>query len=295
MLNPITFSIPNEKIIKYLPNKTKLLAHIIPGVIETYIYDNEKDYYKDYQESYFAITKKKAGWDCLRHYEILANGCIPYFIDIDKCPQNTMSLLPKKLLLEGNKLYESLKNKTIDEMTILEKNRCNKLIIKLLNYTKKHLSTDKIAKYILDKTNNIDVKKILFLSGCIKPDYLRCLTLHGFKKLLGNNCHDYPKIPHIYNSETIDYKNLYGKGITYTNLLEQGFHNESLNYSIQEDIMNHKYDLIIYGSYHRGMPFYNFICNFYDKKDIILLDGEDNYSINHLQFIEHPIFIRELP
>ena len=41
---------------------------------------NESDYYKDYQRSYFAITCKKGGWDCLRHYEILANAVSPTFL-----------------------------------------------------------------------------------------------------------------------------------------------------------------------------------------------------------------------
>jgi hypothetical protein len=42
LLHPITFSIPNEKIIKYEPNnKTKVLSNLIPGNLSTYIYNNE--------------------------------------------------------------------------------------------------------------------------------------------------------------------------------------------------------------------------------------------------------------
>ena len=87
MLYPITFSIPEEKVINYIPQKTKILSDLIPGKIETYIYDNENDYYSEYRKSYFAISTKKSGWDCLRHYEILANGCIPYFYNIKECPK----------------------------------------------------------------------------------------------------------------------------------------------------------------------------------------------------------------
>ena len=105
MLFPITFSIPYEKIVKGIPVKTKIISNLIPGKLETYIYNTEEEYYNEYKTSYFATTCKKAGWDCMRHYEILANGCIPYFIDIEKCPENTMALLPKQLLLNGNKLY----------------------------------------------------------------------------------------------------------------------------------------------------------------------------------------------
>ena len=95
LLHPITFSIPIEKIIINIPNKLKLVSDLIPGKIETYIYNTEEDYYKEYQKSYFALTFKKGGWDCLRHYEIIANGCIPYFSEIEKCPNNTLHLFPK--------------------------------------------------------------------------------------------------------------------------------------------------------------------------------------------------------
>jgi hypothetical protein len=43
MLNPITFSTPNEKIINYIPIKTKILSSLIPGKLRTYIYNNEED------------------------------------------------------------------------------------------------------------------------------------------------------------------------------------------------------------------------------------------------------------
>ncbi len=79
LINPISFSIPAEKIVQDVPVKTKMYATVIPGVASTYKFHTEELYYKDYQTSCFAITKKKAGWDCLRHYEILANGCIPLF------------------------------------------------------------------------------------------------------------------------------------------------------------------------------------------------------------------------
>ena len=36
----------------------------------------------------------------MRHYEILANGCLPYFINIDKCPGPTMASFPKQLCLD---------------------------------------------------------------------------------------------------------------------------------------------------------------------------------------------------
>ena len=296
MLHPITFSIPKEKICKNYNVKTKILSNLIPGNTSTYIYNNEEEYYNEYKTSYFAITTKKAGWDCMRHYEILANGCIPYFLNIENCPKNTMYLLPKKLLIQSNTLYETnFKNKNINELTQEEIDKYNILQKQLLEYTKNYLITEKMAEYILKNINYKNVSKILFLSGDTSPDYLRCVTLHGFKILFVNNCHDYPKIPHIYKSD-INYKKLYGKGFTYTNLLEQNLHNDNLDDSIVEDIKNKYYDIIIYGSYHRGMPYYDLISELYNTDQIILLCGEDIHCCNHNYFLEkgHCVFVREL-
>lgn len=294
MLFPISFSIPYEKICSIIPKKTKIMSNLIPGDNSTYIYNNEKDYYNEYQQSYFAITKKKAGWDCLRHYEIMANACIPYFIDIEKCPVNTMSLCPKNLFLKGNLLYEKLKHK--DELTKEDINEYNILQTELIEYTKNHLTTLKMAEYILEKTNFQNVSKILFLSGNIKTDYLRCLTLHGFKTLLEKNCHDFPKIPHIYKSDTLKIDGLYGKGMTYTNLVDPTFHDNDLDQTIENDIKNKYYDIVIYGSYHRGMPYYDLVSEVYKPNEIILLCGEDLHFCDYKKYLEkgHYVFVREL-
>lgn len=102
LANPISFSIPESQLINSLPEKSKLIATVIPGKKETYIFPKEKDYNLDYQKSYYGITHKKSGWDCMRHYEILANRCIPYFADIEDCPKNTLTHLPKDLLKKVN-------------------------------------------------------------------------------------------------------------------------------------------------------------------------------------------------
>ena len=94
-IRPISFSIPEGKIIKALPQKTKLfpkhivdeeVANHIEGSSTKYAFDNEKAYYADLQASKFGITTKRAGWDCMRHYEIAANGAVICFKDLDKKP-----------------------------------------------------------------------------------------------------------------------------------------------------------------------------------------------------------------
>lgn len=290
---PITFSIPEGKIVEKISEKTKIISTLIPGNNSTYIFNNETDYYNEYKNSIFALTTKKGGWDCLRHYEILANGCIPYFPYIETCPENILYFFPKELIIKGNDLYLKLKYKEINNLTKEDKEQCYNLANELLNYTKKHLTTKNMAKNVLTKIDNKNISKILFLSADTSPDYLRCLTLHGVKELYGINCHDFPKIPHLYKTDYLNYKNLYGKGITYTNLLDENLHDNNLDFTIENDIIKKEYDIIIYGSFHRGMPFYDLIKQHYTSDKIILLCGEDDHFCDCSRYL-HKIFIREL-
>ena len=290
MLFPITFSIAKEKIVDKIPEKNKILSDLIPGDTSTYIYDNEKDYYDEYKQSYFAITKKKAGWDCLRHYEILANGCIPLFEDMEKCPKNTLALFPKELVLQGKELYDTHFKTGITSEGVL---KYNELCEKLLEYTRNHLTTVKMAEYVLDKVNKLDASKILFLSGDLNPDYLRCLTLHGFKEKFGTACHDYPFVPHIYKCDENTLKTLYGKGMTYANLLDQELHDFAHDNIVLHNIKNNYYDLIIYGSVHRGLPFIGEVLTQYSIPNIVFMCGEDIHYCNAYDR-NFNFFIREI-
>lgn len=292
-LHPITFSIPECKIIDTIQLKTKFVSNLIPGNMSTYIYKTEEEYYDEYKKSCFAITKLKGGWDCLRHYEILACGTIPYFENLQNCPPNTLFLFPKFLVLEGNALFNKIMhNQNFNDE---DKSKYYEILHKLLDYTKNNLTTTALAKYVLNVSNFSNVSKILYLSGDVGPDYLRCLTLHGFKTTFGKNCHDYPKIQHIYKDHNINVSNN-GKGYTYTNLLSNDLHDNDFDLSVEQDIINQHYDIIIYGSYHRGMPYYDLVQSYYPSDKILLLCGEDLHNCNYSKYIEkgHHVFVREL-
>jgi hypothetical protein len=139
-LLPITFGIPTNKLTTPNKNKTQDYATCIPGQPETYIFKDERSYYEDYQKSFYGVTMKKAGWDCMRHYEILGNYCMPYFIGLEECPKNTLANLPKELILDGRNLAENF-----DEQQYF----C--ILDEIFNYTKNNLTTKNLAKYIISK------------------------------------------------------------------------------------------------------------------------------------------------
>lgn len=106
-LNPISFALPTAKITHNKCNKSRDYAICDPRDIKTYIYKTESEYYNGYQESRFGITMKKAGWDCMRHYEIMGNGCLPYFLDIEKCPSTVLTRFPKEKCIEVKKRLDN--------------------------------------------------------------------------------------------------------------------------------------------------------------------------------------------
>lgn len=109
-VNTIQFSLPDCKFNTIDVVKKKKVASITPLDKSTYIYTNEKDYYNDYAESLFAITCRKGGWDCMRHYEILGNKCIPLFLNLKGCPEQTLTVFPKIKLQEIYKTIEITNN-----------------------------------------------------------------------------------------------------------------------------------------------------------------------------------------
>jgi hypothetical protein len=139
-LKPIIFCIPKECIVDHVPEKTKEYGTVIPGDTTTYIFDKEDEYHQDYQKSYYGVTTKKGGWDCLRHYEIIMNGCFPYFPNLESCPKNTMTLFPKNLVLENNRSLEK------NGLSINYKEET----MRLLKYAKKYLTTEYTAKIIIE-------------------------------------------------------------------------------------------------------------------------------------------------
>lgn len=270
---PVQFSIPAAKVVKEIPQKTRDFAFIVPGQLNTYIYTEEADYYRDYQQSYFAITKMKGGWDCMRHYEILANGCIPYFLDIDNCNPNTMALLPKELIKEAMNL-EGVSSGRINHRRF-NRARYYEILNKLLEYTRTHLTTQAMAEYILRQVDYSGSGTILYLSQEVSPDYMRECVLIGLKEALGTRIIDVPKIDYLYTSYPSDVKKLYGKGFSYTKILDDIPVDRS---NIEERIKNKEFDLIIYGSVHRGLPFHELVCATYQPNQIIYICGEDAHQ-----------------
>ena len=308
---PIQFGIPEVKLVSEIPKKDKDCAIVIPGDGGTYIYEEEADYYADYQRSYFALTQRKSGWDCMRHYEILANGCIPYFLNLDNCPSDTMVFLPKKLILEAMHLPGVIPPSNGHPRVRIDHGQFNRqryyeILQKLLEHTRNHLTTRSIAQYILKTIGYRGTGTVLYLSSQVWSDYMRECVLIGLREELGERLIDCPKIDYLYTSYpqnikkclgdgffyTPTYpektKDLYGKGFSYTKVLDEISIDRE---GIEERIRNHEFDLIIYGSTHRGLPFHSLVKQIYDSSEIVYICGEDSHRCSYGSW--NQLFLRE--
>lgn len=179
---PIAYSVPREIFVDKVPEKTIDFAQLIPSLHgcrhkSTYIYTDEEDYYDSYRKSYFGFTCKKGGWDCMRHYEIISQGCVPFFTDIEACPKNTLWNYPKTLckivktmkglhpntihihLPQQPFLYTTMQNfhttgHVIDH-NIFDEDLYYRLANNFLDYGKRSLTTEANARYILNKMRSV--------------------------------------------------------------------------------------------------------------------------------------------
>lgn len=92
---PASFSIPEQKIrsIGSVSKTQRLASHCVDpevaqvcGLQTSYAFASENAYYQDLASSRYAVTTKRGGWDCLRHYEIAAAGALPCFRDLQEKP-----------------------------------------------------------------------------------------------------------------------------------------------------------------------------------------------------------------
>jgi len=134
---PISFAATESAMATRFLDKEQLFGTCVPGDPSTYKWHffTQREYYKDYNRSFYGITHKKAGWDCNRHYEILASHCVPYFHNLEECPHLTMTNFPKKQVIASSKWAEKK----------LVPSNYAEIVDELFQFTKDHLTTERMV------------------------------------------------------------------------------------------------------------------------------------------------------
>lgn len=278
---PFSFSVPDECVVKYIPKKNKLLASLIPGDLSTYIFDKhkEREYNEMYRCSRFAFTKKKGGWDCLRHYEILMNGCIPLFENLNECPKYTMTTYPKHLNNEAYELY----NNWCDNEDFIEK--YNTLCLKYLDHTRKYCTTSAASKYFINNIKNGDkIKNVLLITCHHGVNYNREMLWIGLKRYIESIdgvAVEYEKMPFLYDDyDSLSDNKYYGTNcFTFPKRLKKDKYYNMTELEIVDKIKSNFWDIIIYGKIGPDefceFPLFDIVRSYYNKNKIAFIFGGD--------------------
>eukprot|EP00240_Pyramimonas_obovata_P005232 CAMPEP_0118956394 /NCGR_PEP_ID=MMETSP1169-20130426/61555_1 /TAXON_ID=36882 /ORGANISM="Pyramimonas obovata, Strain CCMP722" /LENGTH=415 /DNA_ID=CAMNT_0006904421 /DNA_START=324 /DNA_END=1571 /DNA_ORIENTATION=- len=215
-----------------------VIPNIVPGQASTYVFKDEDSYYADYRKSYFAVTTKKSGWDCFRHYEILSQGAIPFFIDIEKIPSYTMYAFPKRLVQQAMRLpgvpsegtVRDLLAKGVNgsqiniDMAIFDQAEYCNLRNKLLQYAREKLTTRALGEYVMEQYNlvrgtNGTLPNTLMISTC-SIEYQSGFMFAGLKEVLGPKLSWYPCPKRILYTSSRHTPGGYGLGFGYKAILQ---------------------------------------------------------------------------
>ncbi|MBN7799916.1 hypothetical protein J0A67_03540 [Algoriphagus aestuariicola] len=268
------------------PTKAQIWAEVIPGFKETYRFGSELEYYQMYQAAKFGFTWKKGGWDCLRHYEIIANGAIPVFRDIDHCPESSLTNLPKNLFKRVNS--ELIPWRNMEESEKLYQTLLGQIREYCLENTTSEATATKILK-ILDLSSSCSV---LLLTCDLRVNYSREFTFIGLNRVLKENggvCVSYPELSPAYRDFPEDESlKLYGKGFGYTRRLERSHPSEFRKWTdeqIRKSIIEKEWDYVLFGKvgydeFAQGripsLPFWDEVNSVYTRDQIGFLYGGDS-------------------
>jgi hypothetical protein len=209
---PISFSWPGN-FSHPRTEKTSAVSATVPYV--AYSFESSEEYYENYSRSALAITQKKGGWDCFRHLEIMAAGCVPLFLGAEKIPTFTMIHYPK---LQFRDVYQDyIKRSYLPTYDVS---------LQLMHYANEHLTSHAMCIYFSDLSKfEITMQDtILFVDSSLSlvPDYLSIFNFIGLKQVYGNQVQClFDEPDYVFSDSGVDVSKLYGRGFGYSKVLKR--------------------------------------------------------------------------
>jgi hypothetical protein len=167
--------------------------------------------------SFYGLTSRRWGWDCLRHYELLGLGVVPFFVDLPLAPLYSMAGLPRNELLSvlqrpevkhvgfvspstsptegpyfifkgtnaqpGGANVEFIPRNPEVIFSAMDRSNYSALQQQLLGYARKYLTTRAIAASLLERIGHRNATKVLHICGHNRLEFLQMSLLHGLVDL----------------------------------------------------------------------------------------------------------------
>lgn len=274
MLYPISFSVPEEIIVPYVPFKTCHTAS------HAYQFTEAEPYLKNYRSAIFGTTSLKCGWDAFRHYEILSQGTITYFDNLQGCPKQTLHSFPKEQVMSLMNKYGS---HTFSEIMSTSSSILHNDLDELLTYTRTNLTTRSAAEYILSKTSTPTTNNVLFLHNLDeKVDYQAMMTAHGLIHHTNGQVDIYTDMEYLYSDYPLENTvKLYGRGFNYSRHISATLKKSLSEEQVWEKIKVRHYDqiiLYIHCQSQRPIPFLSGdldLHSYYSSSELSVVCGRD--------------------
>ena len=312
LIHPIIFGLPAENLIDCPTIKHRDYAQVIAGRKNTYAFTvrDENEYTHSYRIARFGHTKKKGGWDCARHWEIVAAGSVPFFEDIAYCPRYTLAHLPRSLALEARHFPAVRFDNDTDQLTV-ERPAFNDSAYRILqqrflHVARHHLTTEALVHYMLRAVNRTveDVRSAAVL-GCWdgsphETDYIDVLQTHGWLRVFGERAVVPGAQPALFRwsspEDVVPYSTQglnsaqgrvpYGMGFFFGRRLydeRERLEAEIRHYAtpegkaeMQEALRKHSFDVIVYSCAHLMRPYEDIVTKHYAQHEILAVDGADD-------------------
>ena len=289
---PIPIPIPLSKLCRAFATSTSSKIHAFSVPVpqnRAYHFDTEAALYEHYSSCWFVLTHGRWGWDTMRHNEIVAAGSIPFFDNLEACPDTELRVFPKQLVLLANRLPGIHRDTLSIDWAVFPVQEYERLRDAIHLFFVAHRSCEAVAGSLLRTIRAPSACKVLFLGSDPSPDYVRCGLVTGLKAVLGvENAVDSVRVPHIYTSyDAAAASTLYGRGMSYTRVVHDGA-GEGPSAGERCDRTNLTARLaagefygVVYGSIHRGMPLLREVLESVPAHRIVLVCGEDDDEHGH--------------
>ena len=262
---PISFSMHRSNLLEpsAVHDRSDLVSPVVPGY--PYSFTNFAEYLETYARSHFAITHRKAGWDCFRHLEIMASGSAPLMLDASDIPQFSMVHYPKHAFRQ---ILTHARTGGIPSMRTHEA---------LYAFMTENLTTQAMTHYLLQCTQITDVQRVLFVDQQHPDavDYLSTLTLIGLKEHFGQQCSPLFPAPWIYRGNNNAVSHLYGRGFGTTRLLDPDLRADNELSGSTAELLYQDFDTLVVGSISRNTELARELARYFAPDRTIWIHGED--------------------
>eukprot|EP00667_Euglena_gracilis_P009975 EG_transcript_10142 len=274
---PISFCYPRDVALYYHrrfwhQNKTRLVAEGLYGKSvrrKDYFTADEGAYLAQYAGAHYVRTKKKAGWDCWRHLEIIVAGAVPVMQNASAIDPLTMFHYPKECFAS----FAALAEQGVPPSAELRAS--------LWAYFLDHLTCDQMIHFAMAAAGYTPCRgKVLFLDGVVarQSDYMSTSVLIGLRSVLGPLVEVWREPRYLYSNWQGDpHKLLYGNGLGYAMAIDGALLSPGLrDGDVRRRLRLGHYDAVVYGSYSRSLAFWEAVRAALPAERVWAFHGEDD-------------------